>query len=168
MVRAKQIGITFPDEPSVLSWPQLCVCCCKQTSNHFVVSYKQGAHRVRITRWMVPCCPECSAHRVKAKWAVGTALLAPLVVFLLVEKLSQELTFGFELRRVFALITCVSIPVLLLLLLQKAKRHLTSDCVKLGSAIYFARRSFFFANPKYASIFMEQNRNLAPRFLDKS
>ena len=169
MARVKQIGITFPDEPSVLSWPQLCVCCCKKTSDHFVMSYtKRGAYRVRITGWRVPCCPECSTHRIKAKWAVWIALFAPLTVFLLVEKLSQDLTFGFELRRAFALITCVSIPALLLLLLQRAKRHLTYDCAKLSSAIYFAERSFFFANPKYASVFMEQNRNLAPRLLDKA
>jgi hypothetical protein len=168
MAKAKEIRITFPDEPSALSWPQICVCCCRQTLTHFVVSYKkQGAYQARISSWMIPCCPECSAHRVKAKWAILIALFAPLVAFLLVEKLSQDLTFGFEVRRVFALITCLSIPVLLLVLLHKAKRHLTSDCAKLGRAVSFAGRSFFFANSKYASAFMEQNRDRTPRSFDR-
>jgi len=170
VARTKQVGITFPEEPSILSWPQLCVCCCKQTSDHFSISSRKprGAYRTRITSWKVPCCPECSAHRVKAKWAVWIALLAPLAAFLLVDKLSQDLTYGFDLRRAFALITCLSIPALLLLLLQNAKRHFTSDCVKLGGAIYFAGGSFFFANAKYASVFMEQNRKLAPRLMERS
>jgi hypothetical protein len=142
----------------------MCVCCCAETSSSCDISYTEYLFgRKRIRTWNVPCCTECLAHRGKAKWAVVIALFVPPTIFLLVEKLSQDSTFAFDIRRVFALVTCLSIPVLLLVLLARAKRHLTSDCAKLGSPVSFVRSTFFFANSEYATAFVKQNSKIGAR-----